>query len=210
RSCAALPGPIVALPMADWWRGRPPRPAWAVYAELAIATPVCLWAGWPFFVRMAQSVRNRSPNMFTLIGLGVGVAYLYSLVAALLPAVFPAEFRDASGRVAVYFEPASVIVTLVLLGQVLELRARSKTGAAIKALLRRAPKTARRIRSDGTEEDVFLDAVASGDLLRVRPGEKVLVDGIVVEGSSAIDESMISGEPIPVEKLPDERVVGGS
>jgi Cu+-exporting ATPase len=177
--------------------------------ELVLATPVVLWGGWPFFVRLWQSVVNRSPNMFTLIGLGVGVAYLYSVVAALLPDIFPTSFRSGSGEVGTYFEAAAVITTLVLLGQVLELRARSRTGAAIKALLGLAPKTARRI-TDGGEEDVPLDQVRPGDLLRVRPGEKVPVDGTVVEGSSSIDESMITGEPIPVEKGPNSRVIGAT
>jgi len=184
--------------------------AWRNYVELALATPVCVWAAWPLFERAVQSVRNVSPNMFTLIGLGVGVAYLYSVAGTLAPNVFPASFRNASGDVAVYFESAAVIVTLVLLGQVLELRARSRTGAAIEQLLGLAPKTARRIRDDGIEEDVPLDALQPGDRLRVRPGEKVPVDGVVVEGASAVDESMVSGEPIPVEKAIGARVVGAT
>jgi Cu+-exporting ATPase len=178
--------------------------------ELALATPVCLWAAWPFFVRAVLSVKNRSLNMFTLIGLGVGVAYAYSVVATLLPGIFPASFRGPSGEVAVYFEAAAVIVALVLLGQVLELRARSQTGAAIRKLLGMAAKSARRERDDGTEEDVPLEAVKVGDRLRVRPGEKVPVDGVVLEGHSSIDESMVSGEPIPVEKEPGGRVVGAT
>jgi Cu+-exporting ATPase len=179
------------------------------WLELALATPVVLWGGWPFFVRGWKSVATWNPNMFTLIGLGVGVAYLYSIVAALLPDVFPTSFRGMSGAVGTYFEAAAVITSLVLLGQVLELRARSKTGAAIKALLGLAPKTARRVK-DATEEDVPLEQVLAGDLLRVRPGEKVPVDGTIVEGSSSVDESMITGEPIPVEKHAGDRVVGAT
>jgi len=180
------------------------------WIELFLATPVVLWGGWPFFTRAVSSVRNRSPNMFTLIGLGVAVAYVYSLVATLAPGLFPAEFRGPDGTVGVYFEAASAIVTLVLLGQVLELRARGRTGAAIRLLLGLAPKTARRVRDDGADEDVPLDAVKSGDRLRVRPGEKVPVDGIVLEGKSAVDEAMVSGEPIPVEKNPGDRVIGAT
>ncbi len=179
------------------------------WLELILATPVVLWGGWPFFVRGWQSVINRSPNMFTLIGLGTGVAYGYSIIAALFPEIFPSSFRDEEGGVGVYFEAAAVIVTLVLLGQVLELRARHKTGAAIKALLGLAPKTARRI-SNGKEEDVSLDQVRPGDFLRIRPGEKVPVDGIVMEGTSSIDESMVTGEPIPVEKNEGDHVIGAT
>jgi Cu+-exporting ATPase len=178
--------------------------------ELLLATPVVLWGGWPFFLRAWQSIVNRSLNMFTLIGLGVGVAYLYSLIAALLPPLFPPSFRDPHGQVAVYFEAAAVIVTLVLLGQVMELRARSQTSAAIKTLLGLAPKTARRIDADGNERDVPLEQVRSGDRLRIRPGEKVPVDGRVLEGRSSVDESMITGEPIPVEKAPAETVIGAT
>jgi Cu+-exporting ATPase len=178
--------------------------------ELALATPVCLWSAWPFFVRAVLSLKNRSLNMFTLIGLGVAVAYGYSVVAALVPSIFPASFRGTSGEVGVYFEAAAAIVTLVLLGQVLELRARSQTGAAIKKLLGLAPKSARHLRNDGTEEDVPLDAVHVGDRLRVRPGEKVPVDGVVLEGHSSVDESMVSGEPIPVEKEAGAKVVGAT
>ena len=170
------------------------------WLELALASPGVLWAGWPIFQRAWASVVNRSPNMFTLIGMGAGTAYLYSLVATALP-----------GRMlALYFEPAAVIVCLVLLGQVLELRARSQTSSAIKALLKLAPETARRIRMDGTEEDAALDALHPGDLLRVRPGERVPVDGVVVEGASFVDESMITGEPVPVEKSPGSRATGGT
>ncbi len=179
------------------------------WLELILATPVVLWGGWPFFVRGGKSIVTWNPNMFTLIGLGVAIAYVYSLFAALFPGMFPAAFRDANGEVATYFEAAAVITTLVLLGQVLELRARSKTGAAIKALLGLAPKTARRVK-DGAEEDIPLEEVHAGDLLRVRPGEKIPVDGVVTEGSSSVDESMITGEPIPVEKHAGDRVVGAT
>jgi len=180
------------------------------FIELVLATPVVLWGGWPFFVRGWQSIVNRSPNMFTLIGMGTGVAYAYSLVAALFPGIFPDAFKNASGEVGVYFEAAAVIVTLVLMGQVLELRARSKTGAAIKALLGLAPKTARRVDDNGDEEDVPLDQVKTGDRLRVRPGEKIPVDGKIVKGSGSIDESMITGEPIPVEKSIGDKVIGAT
>lgn len=169
------------------------------WIELILATPVVLWGGWPFFVRGVKSIINRSPNMFTLISLGVGVAYIYSLAAALTPRIFPASFRGRGGQVDTYFEAAAFIVTLVLLGQMLELKARSKTGAAIKALLGLAPKTARLIKGD-KEEDVPLNDVKPGDLLRVRPGEKIPVDGTVTEGTSSVDESMVTGESIPVEK----------
>ena len=178
--------------------------------ELVLATPVVLWGGWPFFVRAWQSVINRSLNMFTLIGLGTAVAYLYSVVAAVVPDIFPASFRDAHGEVAIYFEAAAVIVTLVLLGQVMELRARFRTGAAIKALLGLAPKTARRVAADGSESDVLLELVQVGDRLRVRPGEKIPVDGVVVEGASAVDESMLTGEPIPVAKESGDKVIGAT
>jgi Cu+-exporting ATPase len=178
--------------------------------QLGLSTPVVLWGGWPFFARGYQSVVRRSLNMFTLIGLGTGVAYAYSVVAALLPGVFPASFRGEHGEVAVYFEASAVIVTLVLLGQVMELRARSRTGAAIRALLGLTPKTARRIAADGSEADVALEHVQAGDRLRVRPGEKVPVDGVVIEGSSSIDESMITGEPIPVTKQEGDKVIGAT
>jgi Cu+-exporting ATPase len=180
------------------------------WSELILATPVVLWGGGPFFVRAWQSLVNRSLNMFSLIGLGVGVAYGYSVIAALLPGIFPASFRDETGGVAVYFEAAAAITTLVLLGQVLELRARSQTGAAIRALLGLAPKTARAVGEDGSESDLRLDQVKVGDRLRVRPGEKVPVDGVVLEGTSNVDESMISGEPIPVEKKAGDRVTGAT
>jgi Cu+-exporting ATPase len=206
--------PVLALGMSELIPGQPLQQRFSMttlaWAQLVLATPVVLWAGRPFFVRAWQSIVNRSLNMFTLIGLGVGVGYVFSVIAVLVPGIFPASFRDQEGNVPVYFEAAAVIVTLVLLGQVLELRARSRTGAAIKALLGLAPKTARRINKDGREEDVPLEHVHAGDRLRVRPGEKVPVDGVVLEGSSAIDESMITGEPIPVEKHANDRVVGAT
>ena len=180
------------------------------WISFALATPVVLWGGWPFFVRAWYSLVNRSLNMFTLIGLGVSVAYLYSVVATLFPQIFPHSFTDHAGNVPVYFEAAAVITTLVLLGQVLELKARTSTGAAIKALLGLAPKTARRLSAAGSDEDVPLDQVMKGDRLRVRPGEKIPVDGIVLEGTSAVDESMVTGEPIPVEKRQSDRVIGAT
>ncbi|MBL0210780.1 MAG: copper-translocating P-type ATPase [Holophagaceae bacterium] len=179
------------------------------WVELGLATPVVLWAGWPFFVRFAQSVRHRVPNMWTLIGSGVAAAYLYSLVATLAPAVFPVSFQ-MDGRVGVYFEAAAVIVTLTLMGQILELRARSQTSAAIRSLLGLAPKTARRLKQDGTEEDVPLDQVSIGDRLRVRPGEKIPADGAILEGRSTVDESMLTGEPIPVMKEVGQAVIGAT
>ncbi|MAY38665.1 MULTISPECIES: heavy metal translocating P-type ATPase [Gammaproteobacteria] len=179
------------------------------WVELALATPVVLWSGWPFFVRWFQSLKRRSPNMWTLIGTGTGAAYLYSVIATVAPGIFPASFR-LDGQVAVYFEAAAVIISLTLLGQVLELKARSETGAAIRALLGLAPKTARHIRDDGTEEDIPLTHVHPGDRLRVRPGEKVPVDGQVLEGESAIDESMLTGEPMPVSKRPGDALIGAS
>jgi Cu+-exporting ATPase len=180
------------------------------WVELVLGSPVILWGGWPFFVRGWHSVVNRSLNMFTLISLGVSVTYVYSLVAVLAPGVFPASFRDATGNVAVYFEAAAVIVTLVLLGQVLELTARSQTGSAITSLLGLAPKTARLVREDESETDVPLEQVQVGANLRVRPGERVPVDGVVVKGNSTVDESMITGEPIPVEKKTGDRVTGAT
>jgi len=180
------------------------------WLELILATPVVLWAGWPFYVRAVQSVINRSLNMFTLIGLGVSVAYLYSLVGVLLPNLFPAAMRTVEGTVGVYFEASAVIVVLILLGQVLELRARSRTGKAIRALLGLAPKTARKIDADGNESDILLEHVVKGDRLRVRPGEKIPVDGVVLEGTSSVDESMISGEPIPVEKQAGDKLIGAT
>jgi Cu+-exporting ATPase len=177
--------------------------------EMGLSIPVVLWAGWPFFVRGAQSVLHRSPNMWTLISLGSGAAFLYSVVATLAPGLFPESFM-AHDRIGVYFEAAAVIISLTLLGQMLELRARSQASAAIKSLLGLAPKTARRIRADGSEEDISLNHVHVGDLLRVRPGEKVPVDGVVVEGSSAVDESMLTGEPLPVSKRVADTVIGAA
>jgi Cu+-exporting ATPase len=206
--------PLLLLAMSELLPGRPVQHAFSArlltWVQLVFATPVVLWGGWPFFMRGWASIVNRSLNMFTLIAIGTGTAYLYSVIATLVPGLFPDSFRTHSGAVAVYFEAAAVITTLVLLGQVLELRARSQTSSAIKALLGLAPKTARRLREDGSEEDVPLDHVQPGDRLRVRPGEKVPVDGVVLEGASAIDESMITGEPIPVEKVPGDRVTGGT
>jgi len=180
------------------------------WVEFVLATPVVLWGAWPFFERAVQSVLNRSLNMFTLFGLGIGVAYGYSVVALLLPGAFPPAFRGEGGVVAVYFEAAAVIVALVLLGQVLELGARSETNAAVRALLHLAPKMARRLGANGAEEDVAIDAIAVGDQLRVRPGEKVPVDGAVVEGLSSVDESMVTGESIPVEKQRGDRLIGAT
>jgi len=210
----ALTAPLLVVAMGDMLPGRPISsvlsPGTRVLVELALATPVCLWAAWPFHVRAVRSVVNRSLNMFTLIGLGVSVAYVFSLVAALAPGVFPPSFREGDGSVAVYFEAAAAIVTLILLGQVLELRARSRTGAAIEKLLGLAAKSARVVADDGSERDVPLEEVRVGDRLRVRPGEKIPVDGVVLEGKSSVDESMVSGEPIPVEKEPGARVIGST
>jgi P-type Cu+ transporter len=210
----ALTLPVVFLAMGEMIPGGPVERLGLggirIWLELAFATPVVLWGGWPFFLRGWFSVVHRSLNMFTLIALGVGMAYLYSVVAALFPGIFPETFRGHHGEVGVYFEAAAVIVTLVLLGQVLELKARSRTGAAIKALLGLAPKTARRILPNGREEDVPLDQVQRGDLLRVRPGEKIPVDGVVEEGASTVDESMLTGEPLPVEKKSGDRVTGAT
>ena len=190
-------------------RFMPLAPGALSWLELALSTPVVLWAGWPFFIRCADSIRHRSPNMWTLIGIGVAAAYLYSVLGTVAPGLFPQEFREM-GRVAVYFEAASVIVSLTLLGQMLELRARSQTSAAIRSLLGLQAKTARRIRTDGTEEDIPLTDVHIGDTLRVRPGEKVPVDGVVTEGRSSVDESMLTGEPIPIEKVAGARLIGAT
>jgi Cu+-exporting ATPase len=211
---AALTTPLVLLAMGHMLVGAAigsllPRNI-AVWVELALATPVVLWGGWPFFVRGWYSVVNRSLNMFTLIAMGVGVAYVYSVIATLFPGIFPASFRNEMGEVGVYYEAAAVIVALILLGQVLELRARSSTSAAIKSLLGLAPKTARRLNADGSEQDLPLEQVQHGDRLRVRPGEKVPVDGEVVDGASSVDESMLTGEPIPVEKAPGDKVIGAT
>ncbi|HID31115.1 MAG TPA: YHS domain-containing protein, partial [Desulfobacterales bacterium] len=203
---AILTLPLVIIAMRDLIPGGPLGHLASAktygWVELVLATPVVFWAGWPFFVRAWQSLINKSLNMFTLIGLGVAVSYVYSLVAILFPEIFPATLRTEDGTVGVYFEAAAVIVVLILLGQVLELKARSQTGAAIKALLGLAPKTARRVNEDGSEEDIPLEHVQKGDRLRVRPGEKIPVDGVVVEGTSNVDESMITGEPLPVTKRP--------
>ena len=210
----ALTIPLVFLAMSDLIPGQPVQQVISTrilkYIQLAFATPVVLWGGWPFFKRGWVSIVNRSLNMFTLIAIGTGVAFWYSIVATFFPNIFPASFRSHGNEVGIYFEVSSVIIVLVLLGQVLELRARSQTTSAIKALLGLAPKTARVIRDDGTEEEILLDNIKPGDRLRVRPGEKVPVDGIVIEGESFVDESMISGEPIPVEKRKGDKVVGGT
>jgi P-type Cu+ transporter len=209
----ALTGPLLLAMLAGILPGGRPHalmsPAWR-WIELALATPVVLWAGAPFFQRMWASIVHRRLNMFTLIGLGTGAAWAYSVVALLAPGLFPASFREADGSLPGYFEAAAVITVLVLLGQVLELRARSRTSGAIRALLGLAPKTARRVGPDGSDADVPLEQVQPGDRLRVRPGERVPVDGVVVEGGSAVDESMITGEPIPVSKGPGDRVTGAT
>ena len=205
--------PLLTIAMVDMLPGMPIEhalpPGWLPWIELLLATPVVLWGGWPFFQRGWASIVNRSTNMFTLIAMGTGVAYLFSLTATVFPSIFPLSFRDMSGAPPVYFEAAATIVTLVLLGQVLELRARSRTGAAIRALLDLSPKTARILR-DGTEQDTPLDQVKPGDRLRVRPGEKIPVDGVVLGGTSTVDESMITGESMPVTKEPGSRVIGAT
>jgi Cu+-exporting ATPase len=206
--------PLFALAMGEFLPGQPFNRVLShslmSWLKLALASPVVLWGGWPFFERFWLSLRNRSLNMFTLIGLGVAVAYVYSLLAVIVPTIFPVSFRMESGAVADYFEAAAVIVTLVLLGQVMELRARSQTSSAIRALLDLAPKTARRVKEDGSDEDISLDLVHTGDRLRVRPGEKVPVDGVVVEGGSSVDESMVTGESIPVAKKTGDKVIGAT
>src|SRR5437870_3425476 len=212
--CVILTAPIFFLAMSDMIPGQPIQrllPSKLLnWVQFIFATPVVLWGGWPFFQRGWASIVNRSPNMFTLIAIGVGTAYVYSLAATLFPAAFPESFRGHGGEVGTYFDAAAVITTLVLLGQVLEIRARSKTSNAIRTLLTLAPKTARLVRDDGSEEDVPLDRVKPGDRLRVRPGEKIPVDGIVLEGTTSVDESMITGEPIPVEKLEGSKIIGGT
>ncbi|OFW13069.1 MAG: copper-translocating P-type ATPase [Acidobacteria bacterium RIFCSPLOWO2_02_FULL_59_13] len=212
-----LSAPVLFLAMSDHIPGQPVQRLLSEslinWVQLALATPVVLWAGWPFFQRCWASFVYRSPNMFTLIAIGTGTAYFYSVIATIAPGIFPAAFRhgaEMGGHVAVYFEAAAVITALVLLGQVLELKARSRTSSAIRALLGLAPKTARLLREDGTEEDTPLDRVHTGDRLRVRPGEKVPVDGVVLDGNSSIDESMVTGEPIPVEKTAGNPVIGGT
>jgi Cu+-exporting ATPase len=211
---AVLTLPLLAVMVSDLLPGHPLQhflPGQLLgWMELILATPVVLWGGWPFFERGWGSIVHRSLNMFTLIAIGSGAAYLYSVAAVLTPGLFPATFRDASGNLGLYFEAAAVITVLVLLGQVLELRARSQTGGAIRALLGLAPKTARRISADRSEADVPLVEIGVGDLLRIRPGEKVPVDGLVTEGRSSVDESMVTGEPIPVEKTAGDKVVGGT
>ncbi|HEX3413590.1 MAG TPA: copper-translocating P-type ATPase [Stellaceae bacterium] len=209
--CVGLSVPLVALAMAgDFANPGLIASRAAVWAQLVLATPAVLWGGWPFFERGWRSIVSRRLNMFTLIALGTGVAYAYSLVAALMPGIFPPSFRTPEGEVPVYFEPAAVIVTLVLLGQVLELRARAQTGTAIRALLDLAPTRARLVRDDGTETDIPLEEVQPGNRLRVRPGEKVPVDGVVLEGNSAVNESMITGEAVPAEKAPGDKVTGAT
>ncbi|MCW1382527.1 heavy metal translocating P-type ATPase [Novosphingobium sp. KCTC 2891] len=211
RVSAALALPLLVLTMGADLLGLHLLPMRvSTWVQFALATPVVFWGAWPFFQRGAASLRTRNLNMFTLVSLGVGVAYGYSVVAALFPGLFPASFRIMGGAVPVYFEAAAVIVALVLLGQVLELRARSATGRAIRALLGLAPKTARLVREDGAEEDIPLEHVHAGQLLRVRPGEKVPVDGVVIEGRSSVDEAMITGEPVPVEKAPGDAVTGAT
>ena len=209
--CLALTMPVFLLAMSEMIPGQPVQHAighrLVTLLQFALATQVVLWGGWPFFERGWASIVNRSPNMFTLIAIGTGAAFGYSVVATVFPDIFPESFRSHGGQVAVYFEAAAVITTLVLLGQVLELRARSQTSSAIKMLLGLAPKTARIIRTNGTEEDIPLDQVHPGDLLRVRPGEKVPVDGVVTEGRSSVDEAMVTGEPIPVEKESGSKII---
>src|SRR5215471_5280501 len=209
----ALTVPLIVIAMGSMTAGMRAHlyvsPRGLAWLELLLATPVVLWGGWPFFERGWTSILNRSTNMFTLIAMGMGAAYLYSLVAVLFPKIFPEAVRGMGGQPEVYFEAAAAITTLVLLGQVLELRARSRTGAAIRALLDLSPKKARIVR-DGSELDIPLEQVKPGDLLRVRPGEKVPVDGIITEGTSAVDEAMLTGESMPVEKNPGDRVIGAT
>ena len=211
---ALLSAPLFIYAMGDLIPGRPLEGlvpgGWAQWIQIFLAAPVVLWGGWPFFKRGWQSLKTRNLNMFTLIALGVGVAFIYSLVAVIFPGIFPDNFRNESGEVAIYFEAAAVIVTLVLLGQVLELRARSQTSGAIRALLELAPPIAMRVNKDGSDEEISLDLVREGDRLRVRPGEKVPVDGEVYEGHSSVDEAMVTGEPIPVEKQSGDTVTGGT
>lgn len=210
---AVLTLPLLIWAMLSMTFARPQHEAprqWIYWLQFTLATPVVLWGGWPFFVRGRASIRNKSPNMFTLIAIGTGTAYLFSVVAILFPDFLPDSFREHNGELPVYFEAAAVITTLVLLGQVLELRARSRTSSAIKELLQLAPKTTRLVKPDGSEVDVPLSEVKSRNLLRVRPGEKIPVDGELMEGASSVDESMITGEPIPIEKIPGSHVIGGT
>ena len=210
----ALTIPVLFLGMSDLIPGQPVQHLLSgrtiEWLELALATPVVLWCGWPFFERGWASIVNRSANMFTLIALGIGTAYVSSVVAVLFPQIYPQSFRGMNGEVPVYFEAAAAITTLVLLGQVLELRARSRTSAAIRSLLKLSPKTARLVRTDGTEVDVPLEHVEPGDRLRVRPGEKIPIDGVILDGNSSVDESLMTGEPLPVEKSEGSRVIGGT
>ncbi len=211
---AILSIPLFVISMGDMLPGHPISSMLSMSTrtmlELLLATPICTWAAWPFYVRAIQSLKNKYLNMFTLIGLGVSVTYVYSLVATLLPDLFPVSFRGMGGKIDVYFESGGMIVTLILLGQVLELNARNATNTAVKKLLGLAAKTARRIKDDSSEEDVSLDVIVVGDRLRVRPGEKIPVDGSILEGASHIDESMVTGEPIPVHKQPGEIVIGAT
>ncbi len=209
---AGITAPLLVIAMGELIPGLAGvvRGAWNPWAQLALATPVVLWAGWPFFVRGWKSLVTRNLNMFTLIAIGTGAAYGYSLAAVFAPDIFPEGFRDDAGNVGLYFEAAAVITTLVLLGQVLELRARERTSGALRALLDLAPRTARRLGKDGEEEEVPLDRVERGDRLRVRPGDSIPVDGVVVEGHSSVDESMVTGEPIPIEKTAGAAVIGGT
>ncbi|HET9166328.1 MAG TPA: heavy metal-binding domain-containing protein, partial [Candidatus Angelobacter sp.] len=209
----ALSVPLLAIAMGGMAAGSPLHnlPAgWMEWLQLVLATPVVLWGGWPFFQRGWASLVNRHLNMFTLIAMGTGTAYLFSVIATLAPGIFPTSFLGHGGRPEVYFESSAIIITLVLLGQVLELRARRQTSSAIKALLDLNPKTARRLRPDGSDEEISLDNIQRGDRLRVRPGDHIPVDGIVEEGNSSVDESMITGESMPVEKIPGLKVVGGT
>jgi Cu+-exporting ATPase len=211
---AALTAPLLITVMSNMLFGHPLHrwisPAVSQWGEMALATPVVLWCAWPFFVRGVRSIRTLTPNMWTLISIGVSLAFIYSVVATVSPALFPESLRDQAGRVGAYFEAAAVIVTLVLLGQVLELRARRRTGGAIRELLELAPPTARRIADDGTEEDVAVEELRPDDRVRVRPGDKIPIDGEVVEGRSTIDEAMLTGEPVPVEKGAGDAVTGGT
>ena len=207
---AALSSPLLVLAMFGESLGLHVAPAALHWIELVLATPVVLWGGWPFFQRFWASLVNRAPNMFTLIGLGTGAAYLDSVIATVFPRIFLASFRDVHGGAPVYFEAAAVITTLVLLGQVLELRARQRTSGAIRALLNLAPQQAHRIAADGSEKDIALSEVQRGDRLRVRPGGRIPVDGTILEGASAVDESMVTGEPMPVDKVVGEKVIGGT
>jgi len=202
--------PVFVLEMTQHVLAEIIPPNISIWVQMLLATPVVLWCGWPFFQRGWRSVKTRQLNMFTLIAMGTGIAWLYSMIAALFPDIFPDAFRDKNGHVAIYFEAAAVITTLVLLGQVLELKAREQTGSAIRALLNLAPENALRVDQDGHETEVTLNEVHVGDLLRVRPGEKIPVDGEVVDGQSYVDESMITGEPMPVEKPIGAKVVGAT